>query len=212
MKKEIFGYLPVVHGQARFHPLSFHPLSTRLRNMHAPSASLGSPAILVIGKVAPLARTDALPPAGRRPGLLTIGLGFRRDVTPGQIEAAVRMALGMLESGDMAEVMCVATLQDKAHEPALLAFCEQHRMPLVGVPAEEIRVCLGENPSLTRSPVAREKLGVAGVCEPCALLAAPGARLLRGKLALDGVTVAIGTVSPMQPDHTDNKQGHHEDR
>ncbi|WP_425325490.1 cobalamin biosynthesis protein [Paraburkholderia sacchari] len=210
MKKEISGYLPVVQGQA-----TLHPLSTRLRNMHAPSGSPGSLAILVTGKGASPARTDALPATGRRPGLLTIGLGFRRDVTPGQIEAAVRMALGRLESGNMAEVMCVATLQDKAHEPALLAFCEQHRMPLVAVPAEAIGTCLDENPSLARSPVAREKLGVEGVCEPCALLAAPGARLLRGKLALDGVTVAIGTLTPMhpmQPDHTDNKQGHHEDR
>jgi cobalt-precorrin 5A hydrolase len=45
-----------------------------------------------------------------------------------------------------------------------------------------------------RTPsAAREHMGIEGVCEPCALLAAPGGRLLAGKRALNGVTVAIAS-------------------
>jgi cobalt-precorrin 5A hydrolase len=37
----------------------------------------------------------------------------------------------------------------------------------------------------------RQNIGVDGVCEPAALIASPRGRLLLGKTALDGVTVAI---------------------
>jgi uroporphyrin-III C-methyltransferase len=155
-------------------------------------AGLGSPAIVVIGDVVSLVRTgaDALQTRVRP---LTIGFGFRRDVTLEQIEAAVRMALA---PHGIAEVACIATLQTKAHEPALQAFCEQHRLPLVTFSAQQINACLDDNPSLARSTAAREHAGVDGVCEPCALLALPGARLLHRKAALDAVTVAIGTLAP----------------
>lgn len=158
--------------------------------MHAPSDALRvDPSGLPVTTGAGVAR-DGSCVSGRR---LTIGLGFRRDVTPGQIDVAVRTALG---TSSMAEVICMATLQTKAHEPALLAFCERHRVPLVAFSAQEIRACLDENPSLARSPAAREQVGVDAVCEPCALLAAPGARLLHRKRVLNGVTVAIGAVAP----------------
>ena len=51
----------------------------------------------------------------------------------------------------MADVICVATVLAKAHEPALLAFCERHRLPLVAFSVHEIDDCLDENPSLARS-------------------------------------------------------------
>lgn len=138
------------------------------------------------------ARVDAASRPIRR---LTVGLGFRRGVTPDQLDAAIRVALG---PDGMDEIACVATLQAKAHEPALLAFCERHQISLVACSVEEINACFVENPSLARSPAARQRYGVEGVCEPCALLAMPGVRLLRGKQALDGVTVAIGTLDAAQ--------------
>lgn len=45
------------------------------------------------------------------------------------------------------------------------------------------------------SVAARARFGVDGVCEPCALLAAPGGALVVRKLALDGVTVAVARVT-----------------
>jgi cobalt-precorrin 5A hydrolase len=45
----------------------------------------------------------------------------------------------------------------------------------------------------TPSAAARAHLGVDGVCEPCALLSAPGGCLIVPKTVLDGVTVAIAS-------------------
>lgn len=165
----------------------FRSITPRLRNMDAPTRAR---------------RVDRSGLPGRR---LTVGLGFRRDVSLDQIDDAVRTALG--PHGSIADVVCVATLRAKAREPALLAFCGQHRVPLVALPMQAISACFDENPSLARSPAARAHAGVEGVCEPCALLAAPGARLLQGKQVRNGVTVAIGALAPMPDNDGSRKQG-----
>ena len=158
----------------------------------------GSPAILVIGNVAALACTQAVA-APRRS--LAIGIGCRRGVTVDQIEAAVVSALA---PHTMADVACVATLDSKADEPGLVAFCERHRLRLMTFSAEEVRACFASglsdscdssDSSLRGSDVVEEHAGVPGVCEPCALLASPGGALVRGKHAADGVTVAIAVSS-----------------
>nr|WP_116140052.1 uroporphyrinogen-III C-methyltransferase [Trinickia diaoshuihuensis] len=148
-------------------------------------AGLGSPAILVIGRVAALARTGEAPTSEKS---LTVGLGFRRGVTVDQIEAALCTTLA---PSTLADVSCVATLDAKAGEPALVAFCDRHRIPLVTFSAADIRACFDLNPSLPRSSHVHAHLGVDGVCEPCALLAAKNGTLMRKKQALDGVTVAV---------------------
>ena len=154
--------------------------------------------ILVIGNVAALACTQAVA-APRRS--LAIGIGCRRGVTVDQIEAAVVSALA---PHTMADVACVATLDSKADEPGLVAFCERHRLRLMTFSAEEVRACFASglsdscdssDSSLRGSDVVEEHAGVPGVCEPCALLASPGGALVRGKHAADGVTVAIAVSS-----------------
>lgn len=171
-------------------------------------AALRSPAILVIGSVAALALTD---PVGARAQALTIGVGFRRGVTVDQIDAAVTSAL---HSHSMAEVARVATLDSKADEPALIAFCKHHGVPLVTFSAQDIQAAFRAHSSLRGSAVVEEHLGVEGVCEPCALLAAPGGTLLYEKRALDGVTVAIAASGPSDGTRTPlaQRQGNDEDR
>lgn len=149
---------------------------------------LGSPAILVIGNVAALACPQDV--AVRRPSL-AVGIGCRRGVTVEQIEAAVRTALAALASHTMADIACVATLEAKADEPALVAFCERRHLPLRTFSADEVQACFARHPSLRGSVEVQAQVGVPGVCEPCALLAWPGGTLLRDKYTFDGVTVAI---------------------
>ncbi|PMS21754.1 uroporphyrinogen-III C-methyltransferase [Trinickia dabaoshanensis] len=153
--------------------------------MQVRQAGLGSPSILVIGRVASLAWTSQ-PVTNEKP--LTVGLGFRRGVTVEQIETAVRTALAPTT---MADVACVATAETKAAEPALAAFCERHGLPLVTFSVPEIQACFERFPALRRSPPVQAHIGADGVCEPCALLAARNGNLIREKQALDGVTVAI---------------------
>jgi uroporphyrin-III C-methyltransferase len=146
---------------------------------------LGSPAILVIGKVAALAAEQKKPMDERS---FAVGIGCRRGVTVEQIEAAVRAALA---PHPLTDIGCVATIESKADEPALVAFCERHRLPLLGFSADQVQACFAHDPSLRGSAGVQAKTGVLGVCEPCAILGSGGGALVRGKLALDGVTVAI---------------------
>ncbi|MDE1138225.1 cobalamin biosynthesis protein [Paraburkholderia tropica] len=131
---------------------------------------------------------------------LAIGIGCRQGVSVAQIEAAVQAALG---AWPLAHVRAVATLDAKTAEPALRAFCAAHGLPLRGFTREQVQAMARQAASASDSmadsapsAAALARFGVPGVCEPCARLAADGGALLRGKLALDGVTVALAAIAP----------------
>ena len=128
---------------------------------------------------------------------LSIGIGCKQHTSAEQIEAAVRAALGPLSFDDISSV---ATLDIKAREPGLIKFCTRHSLPLLPFSRAEIDAVPGP-----RTPsAARAHLGIEGVCEPCALLATPGGRMLAGKRALGSVTVAIASNAPdASPDNAD---------
>lgn len=147
---------------------------------------------------------------------LSVGIGCRLHSSAEQIEAAVRTALG---TRAFDQIRVVASVDTKASEAGLLAFCARHSLPLQLFSREQIAAITVAKPS----SMAREHLGVDGVCEPCALLAAsaqPGvahatpeapdartpptapraplcapARLLVCKTLHAGVTVAVATTS-----------------
>ncbi|CAG4888746.1 cobalamin biosynthesis protein [Paraburkholderia saeva] len=121
---------------------------------------------------------------------LTVGIGCRRNASGPQIESAVRAALA-LAGRSLDDVVAVATLESKAREPGIAGFCDQYALPLRTFTAGQIDA-LGEMP--TPSGTVRALLGVDGICEPCALLALPGAMLIVPKTVLDGVTVAIASA------------------
>ena len=97
-------------------------------------------------------------------------------------------ALALCPGASLAQVREVATIDIKAQEPGLLAFCATHDLPLRVIAREQIaqRAWVGKP-----SEWVRKNVGVDGVCEPAALIASPRGRLLLGKTALDGVTVAV---------------------
>lgn len=119
---------------------------------------------------------------------LVLGIGCRKHATAEQISAAVAHALALLEGAALAQVREVATIDIKAEEPGLLAFCATHDLPLRVIATEQIahRAWVGK-----ASEWVKQNVGVDGVCEPAALIASPRGRLVLGKMALDGVTVAV---------------------
>ncbi|WP_443113240.1 cobalamin biosynthesis protein [Herbaspirillum seropedicae] len=121
---------------------------------------------------------------------LVLGIGCRKLASAEQIGRAVAQALALAQCPDatLAQVREVATIDIKAEEPGLLAFCATHGLPLRVIAREQIaqRAWVGKP-----SDWVRQNVGVEGVCEPAALIASPRGRLLLGKMALDGVTVAI---------------------
>jgi cobalt-precorrin 5A hydrolase len=122
---------------------------------------------------------------------LALGVGCRSGVTLAQIEAAVQAALS---GRTFAQVKVLATLDAKAAEPALLAFCAAHALPLRAFTREQVAALEADAMQSAPSAAAQARFGVAGVCEPCARLAANGGALVRAKLALDGVTVALAAI------------------
>jgi len=133
--------------------------------------------------------TEALKP-------LTLGIGCRRGKSAEAIEQAVVHALG---NRSLTEVREIATIDLKADEVGLLAFCMHHQLPLRVIARVDVvaRAWVGHP-----SDWVQQQIGVDGVCEPCALIASPRGQLIVPKTALDGVTVAI-VEDHMQPiEHT----------
>ena len=118
---------------------------------------------------------------------LILGIGCRRDVTLTQIDSAVVNVLNTHQLS-IANFRMVATVDVKLQESGLLAWCHQQKLPLRGIPLS----LLHHRPWVTKSSDwVQETLGVAGVCEPCALLASHAGKLLVPKTTHNGVTVAV---------------------
>lgn len=117
---------------------------------------------------------------------LTLGIGCRRGIGVEAVEQAVRMALG---DRPLAEVRQVATVAGKAGEPAIVAFCGRHALPLLAIAPE--RIARLADDAFAVSAAAVRALGLRGVSEPCALLGAGHGVLVAPRIAHAGVTVAI---------------------
>jgi len=122
--------------------------------------------------------TEALKP-------LVVGIGCRRDVPMERIAAAVRLALGQR---DITEIRELATIDLKADEPGLLAFCEHYQLPLRVLSSATVAARAWVTQP---SDWVQKNVGLPGVCEPCALIASPRGRLIVPKTAVDGVAVAV---------------------
>ncbi|WP_186064122.1 cobalamin biosynthesis protein [Burkholderia gladioli] len=121
---------------------------------------------------------------------IVVGVGCRAGKSPEAIEAAIAAALARRPGLALTDIARVATLDAKAAEPGLVACCARHGWPLVAIAREAIAPdAPGDRTAPSSAAFAR--FGVEGVCEPCALAAAPHGRLLVPKTIVDGVTVAI---------------------
>jgi cobalt-precorrin 5A hydrolase len=126
--------------------------------------------------------TEALKP-------LVLGIGCRKGVNATQIDAAVAHALAQIPHGaKLADVREVATVDLKADEPGLREWCAANALPVRVFSRETLAA---RNWVASPSDWVRENIGLDGVCEPCALLAAPRSKLILPKTSLNGVTVAI---------------------
>lgn len=120
---------------------------------------------------------------------LTLGIGCRKGVPLERIEAAVLHALAQAHLR-LDAVREVATVDLKAGEPGLLAFCDRHGLPLRVLS----RATLAARPWVSQpSDWVRQNVGLDGVCEPAALVASPRGILAVPKTSLDGVAVAVVT-------------------
>ena len=90
-------------------------------------------------------------------------------------------------------ICCAATIDIKAEESGLLAFCAAHGWPLSTYSAEELNQVEG---SFTASPFVAKITGVDNVCERSAVRRS-GGQLIETKYAGGGVTLALA-LKPMK--------------
>jgi len=118
---------------------------------------------------------------------IVIGIGCRRGIDKNEIIKAVRYALKKIKYS-IKKVRCISTVDLKQNELGLQEACMELGVPLRIVSIELIKKFCGE---YERSSFVKEKIGVEGVSQPCALITAKKARLILAKTKIGRVTVAI---------------------
>ena len=121
------------------------------------------------------------------PRIVSLGLGCRRGTTRETIERVVSETL-RAAGVPMEGVRVAASIDRKADEAGLLAFCAAHGLEFVTYPAQTLEAAAGD---FTPSAFVQKTVGVDNVCERAAVCAADGGRLICRKTARDGVTVAL---------------------
>lgn len=120
------------------------------------------------------------------PRTLVLGVGCRRGTTREALETAFSNLCREMELWPQS-VCGAATIDLKADEDGLLAFCEARGWSMTTYSAEELRQAEG---TFTASAFVEQRTGVDNVCERSAVLAA-GGPLLERKHAGGGITMAL---------------------
>ena len=120
-----------------------------------------------------------------RPRTLALGAGCKKGVDPLAFE---ENALRFLRACGVSllSVKCLATIDLKKEEGAMLHFSEKYHLPLMAYSAEELRAVPGV---FAHSDFVEKTVGVGCVCERAAAKA--GGTLLMGKTAIEGMTFAL---------------------
>ena len=126
------------------------------------------------------------PPLSLAPRVLTLGIGCRRGTAKETLERC--FAALCAECRLWPESFSgAASIDLKADEAGLLAFCAAHGWALRTFGAEELRRVPGR---FTASAFVERRTGVDNVCERAAVLCGQGELLVR-KRAAEGVTFAV---------------------
>ena len=128
------------------------------------------------------------------PKALTLGVGCRKGTSQAALESAWQAFLSEQSFAPEA-ITQAASIDLKAHEPGLLAFCAAHGWALQTYSAEELAQVPGD---FTPSPFVAQVTGVDNVCERAAVRAS-GGHLLQKKWKGAGVTFAVA-LAPLHFD------------
>ena len=120
------------------------------------------------------------------PRRLYLGIGCRKGAGEAALLDAVEAALGRYGI-DAAGIAAVGTVDLKGEEPALVRLCENRGWELQTFSPARLMEAPG---AFASSEFVRTVTGTDNVCERAAVLASGGGRLLVGKFARSGVTVA----------------------
>lgn len=123
-----------------------------------------------------------------------LGIGCKKGKTLKAIEERVSAVIDELGIG-YSDIYAFGSIDLKADENGLLAFSQKYRIPFVTFTPEVLQKAKGE---FAASDFVKETTGVDNVCERAAmLLTLNRGKIVMGKQALDGVTVAVALRSAL---------------
>lgn len=117
---------------------------------------------------------------------IVIGIGCRRGIDKEEVIKAVRYALAKT-GHPINRVRYIATIDLKQNERGLQDACTDLGIPLKIVSMDLVKKFSG---AYEKSSFVKDKIGVEGVSEPCALIAAKRPKLILPKTIVGRVTVA----------------------
>ncbi len=123
------------------------------------------------------------------PRITVLGIGCKRGTSAAQIESLVKK---VLEQNQLSihSLGKAASIDLKKEEPGILEFCGKWKIPFLTYTAEELQEVECEG-TFSESEFVKKVTGVGSVCERSALKASGRDKLLQGKTAENGVTVAV---------------------
>lgn len=121
------------------------------------------------------------------PRLLTAGMGCKRGISEMQLEDFLKKKLA--DAGyDPRQIGCLASIDRKADEPGLVQLAARYHVPFKTWPSQELEKVKEVS---CESAFVEETVGVGNVCERAAVLGSRGGRLVMGKTAEKGMTLAL---------------------
>ncbi|MCX5899309.1 MAG: cobalamin biosynthesis protein [Proteobacteria bacterium] len=121
---------------------------------------------------------------------IVVGIGCHKGISAGEIEEELGHVLADLHLS--IEALCrISTVDKKRGEQGLEEFCSRHGIPLSFYGADDINRIKTPSP---KSAHALRVMGVQGVAEPCAVLGSQGGELLKHKVKLKNMTIAVARI------------------
>lgn len=125
------------------------------------------------------------------PPILSLGIGCKKGIREEDLECAFQTLLSRLGLHPAA-IAQVCSIDLKAQEPGLLAFCQKHELALRTYTAQQLMAVPGE---FSSSQFVKSVTGVDNVCERSAVLAStPQGTLLQRKTVFGGITMALAAA------------------
>ena len=166
-------------------PLGFasdYPAAHMPAGVFAPQAPLGL-SVSVDETRRPVPQTLRLVPQN-----LLLGVGCKKGVPPGGLRAFI---LSRLKAAGLPlyRLRALCTIDRKQEEPALLAFCQWARLPLLAYTPRQLMSLSGP---FAHSDFVLQTTGADNVCERAAMM--QGGRLLLPRQAENGMTLALAEL------------------
>jgi len=130
-----------------------------------------------------------------RPPTLVVGIGCRRGVRFRDLFAFVGKISSVHRFWENS-IAAIATAELKADEPAIQELAEQYGVPLQTYSTAQLNQVFADHPAagLNKSAAAHRLLGLWGVAEPAALLAAGSKDLALPRQKTDRATLAVARI------------------